>query len=278
MRLFFVIFTLIFASPVFAAEPLPVPPELKDIPALQKFVEESQAEIKYMSRQYGVDMWIATKNDIAQVIYTTPDGRGMLMNGFLFAPDGSLVTEQAMNDFAEGEGSVIREQAQAIRQAVGPKTPGEKLWAEMGKTNYVEFGSKNAPMLYVFVDPFCPYCKEFWQDIAADYVAEGKVNLRLIPVGILTNESADAAAYIVNQNDRAQAWLNLVAASLPKEALVPGEKGMDGIKDNFNTMQKWKIESTPFSIYQSPEGKTKMYRGKPDDMAVLMRELGIETE
>ena len=280
MRFIVSLFIIMMALPAWAGAPLPVPPSVKDVPALNLFIEDTGAELEYVSRQYGVDMWVATKSEIAQVIYTTLDGQGMLMNGFLFAPDGTLVTEQSLSDYASDEGSLVQKQAAEMR-AVGdlekPKTPGEKLWSDLGNAHYVEFGSKSAPVIYTFVDPFCPHCKLFWEGISAAYVAEGKVNLRLIPVGILGQNSANAAAYIVSQSDRPQAWLELVSGNLDNTPLK-GEEGIGKITKNYQMMGKWKMQSTPFSVYKDGDGKVKMYNGNPEDMGAFIAGLSARAE
>lgn len=277
MRFIVALLGVLIAFPAMAGKPLPIPPNLKDIPALQKFADETKAEIDYVSRQYGVDMWVITKGEIAQIVYTTPDGQGLLMNGFLFAPDGSLVTEQSMKDYAEGNSSIIREKAKAIHEKSAPQTPSAKLWSDLEKANYVEFGSENAPVLYTFVDPYCPHCKLFWSSIMAPYIQDGNVKLRLVPVGILGDKSAQAAAYIVNSEDRAKAWLDLTSGKL--ENIAPIDDGeLERIAANFKVMQRWKMASTPFSVYKDGDGKVKMYRGNPNDMATLIAELSSKAQ
>ncbi len=276
MRFLFtgLVFTSFFVTSVFA-NPLPVPPKVENIPALKVFAEESGAAVEFVTRQHGVDMWVATKGDVMQVIHTTPDGQGMLMNGFLFSPEGRLVTDQILEDYAAGKVLSIDEKVNTVQTKQEPKTPGDKLWSDLGNSHYIEFGSKSAPLVYTFVDPFCPHCKLFWSNISAPYVNEGRVRIRLVPVGVLGEESANVASYILRQNDRQQAWLALVAQTMDASVLqTKGDLSM--IFDNFKLMQKWKMSSTPFSVYKGSDGKVKMYRGNPDDIIDLVSQIAFD--
>ncbi len=272
---FLIIFALFFLT-VPAHAQLSVPPKLEDVPALKLFIEDTQADIEYVSRQYGVDMWVATKDGVPQIIYTTPDGRGMLMNGFLFAPDGTMVTEQSFRDYAEDAESIVREKAIQLTKANAPKTPGEKLWLTLEGAEYVDFGSRSAPRIYSFVDPYCPHCKLLWGNFRP-YVEAGKVNIRLIPVGILGEQSVQAAGYMITQSDRQQAWFDItqnnVAASVLSESV-----GLAQAKENLDIMTAWKMDSTPFSVYKDANGKVKMFRGNPENIATLLKELGVVAE
>lgn len=65
---------------------------------------------------------------------------------------------------------------------------------------------KDAPVvLYVFADPFCPYCKQFWQQ-ARPWVESGKVQLRTLLVGVIKPESPATAAAILAAKDPAKTW------------------------------------------------------------------------
>ncbi|EHF2631074.1 thiol:disulfide interchange protein DsbG [Salmonella enterica subsp. enterica serovar Panama] len=60
----------------------------------------------------------------------------------------------------------------------------QEMWHKQGESLWIEDGNNSAPQkVYVFFDPHCPYCIEFWQTVRP-WVDSGKVQLRLIPVGI----------------------------------------------------------------------------------------------
>jgi thiol:disulfide interchange protein DsbG len=74
----------------------------------------------------------------------------------------------------------------------------------MEKASWILDGKKEAPVIvYVFADPFCPYCKQFWQQ-ARPWVESGKVQLRTLLVGVIKPESPATAAAILAAKDPAK--------------------------------------------------------------------------
>ena len=74
--------------------------------------------------------------------------------------------------------------------------PDVKCGSEWKKRRGFWTGKKEAPVIvYVFADPFCPYCKQFWQQ-ARPWVESGKVQLRTLLVGVIKPESPATAAAI----------------------------------------------------------------------------------
>lgn len=76
--------------------------------------------------------------------------------------------------------------------------------AANGKSVVDSGREKEAPVIvYVFADPFCPYCKQFWQQ-ARPWVESGKVQLRTLLVGVIKPESPATAAAILATKDPAK--------------------------------------------------------------------------
>jgi thiol:disulfide interchange protein DsbG len=59
--------------------------------------------------------------------------------------------------------------------------------------------------VFVFADPFCPYCKQFWSE-AQPWVKAGKVQLNTLLVAFLNPNSGRNAAAILNAKDPVSAW------------------------------------------------------------------------
>ena len=63
------------------------------------------------------------------------------------------------------------------------------MWQRMEQSHWLLDGKKDAPVIvYVFADPFCPYCKQFWQQ-ARPWVDSGKVQLRTLLVGVINQKA-----------------------------------------------------------------------------------------
>ena len=78
---------------------------------------------------------------------------------------------------------------------------GQEMWKKMASAHWLQDGRKDAPIvLYVFADPFCPYCKQFWQQ-SRPWVEAGKVQIRTLLVGVIKPESPATAAAILASNE-----------------------------------------------------------------------------
>lgn len=276
--------------------------DINSVPALKKFVTSSGANITYVGRRHSVDMWVAVKDDTMQVIYTTPDGQGMLTNGMLFGPDGKMATEDMITEFGEKNPAALDSLSKSINMVddvvpvgevadlVDPQSadktnvadiaremkPSERLWQALGDAQLISFGKSTAPIIYAFVDPRCGHCDDFWHKIAPVYVAKGQVSLRLIPVGLLGPESVELAARVLGAKDPSQAWLDLKAG----KELGTGEITPDGqiaVAQNGDLMSKWKIQSTPFLVYRNPAGVVRLLRGSPENLDTLLLDMGLKT-
>ncbi len=253
----------------------------QSIPALVKFVEQTDSSVYYAERRFGVDVWLAIKEGRIQVVYTEPGKNGLLMNGFLFGPEGNMVTQDIISDYLATNPDLVSDYVTGERLELQRSedreqmSPSQRLWFDLSQSNYIEFGSSKAPVVYAFVDPKCQHCKKYWNAMASPYVSEGLVRLRLIPTRVIDIESENIGAAILAADDPQQAWLDQVDALFEApQNISPLQR--QRIVDNSQLMSNWQIVSVPFSIYQDAEGGVKMLRGKLDNMQILLNDLGVE--
>jgi thiol:disulfide interchange protein DsbG len=265
------------------------------VPApIQNMVAEG-AQIRYLGHDAGLDGWVVLKNGQEQYFYATPDGQGIVM-GVLFNSKGDTLTLRQINDLRKKEGPAIDKLAgypdpakaqipstttpvpadfdnpqTLIKSVVKPKS--EQLLEAAENANWIALGSDKAPIVYTFIDPECPHCHDLIQDIRqSGYLEQGLIQLRLIPVGVLTENSLIEAAY-------------LLASPTPEKDLyrhMDGEKGAllvdksintQGVQRNMKLMQDWNLDMTPFSIYRDRDNKIKVLQGRPSDIKKLITEL-----
>ena len=67
-----------------------------------------------------------------------------------------------------------------VRGAIGP----EAVWADLGQATAIEEGARDAPLVYVFIDPHCPYCHQQWR-LLRQAVVDGKLRVRWVSVVVL---------------------------------------------------------------------------------------------
>src|SRR5690606_20322864 len=96
--------------------------------------------------------------------------------------------------------------ATAVKDTMQLKTPAEKLMEDVESSNFLPLGTDGAPVIYAFIDPQCPYCHSFIQDLRANYLTNGLVQLRMIPVGF-REETKAQAAFLLGAPDAAARFM-----------------------------------------------------------------------
>lgn len=276
-RLF--VFAALLAAPVTAlaqsaSEPLPPVPA-----AIQDLVDRG-AQIKYLGKRHGMDGWITIYQGQEQYYYVTPDKEGFVM-GVLFDKDGGMATVQQVRELQAQGGEVLdflamdaeagASKPASVSTAVEYKTPAEKMFADVENSNWIALGNPDAPAVYSFVDPQCPHCHEFMNDLRKDYIEKGLIQVRIIPVGF-RDETLAQAAFLLAAPDAEKRWYSHLdgdAKALPVDSAISTQ----GIQKNLALMQAWKFTVTPLSIYRDRAGEIKIIRGRTKDASTLLADL-----
>lgn len=201
--------------------------------------------------------------------FKAPNG----MRGFTAMYEGVGITLYLMadgehvmwGDLYDAKGTDLS--AVALEDAIYSKM-AEQLWQRMEKSTWVQDGDPEAKQIvYVFTDPNCPYCHEFWQT-ARPWVESGKVQLRHILVGILSDESPLKAAAILNDKAPSDALLAYEQAGGQGQLTLPDaidEKTLAKLEANLEIMDALGASATPAIYYLSPEGRLQQQLGMPDE-------------
>jgi len=141
------------------------------------------------------------------------------------------------------------------------------MWQRMEQSSWLLDGKKDAPVVvYVFADPFCPYCKQFWQQ-ARPWVDAGKVQIRTLLVGVIKPESPATAAAILASKDPAKTWQEYEASGGKLKLNLSGSVGPEQMKilsANEALMDELGANVTPAIYYMSPENTLQQAVGLPD--------------
>ncbi|XID75883.1 thiol:disulfide interchange protein DsbG [Alkanindiges sp. WGS2144] len=146
----------------------------------------------------------------------------------------------------------------------------KKIWQDLSKTTWIADGSKQAKQIvYVFSDPNCPYCHQFWQKVRP-WVDNNQIQVRHIMVGILREDSAGKAAALLSAKDPTSAFKAFNSAVDYRTAIKPLVNVPADIQSQLNKnlqlMASYGIYSTPAIIWQDKKGRLQAMSGLPKDI------------
>lgn len=227
---------------------LPLFAYAEDLPAPVKAIEKQGITIiKPFDAPAGMKGYLGKYQDMGVAIYVTPDGKHAI-SGYMYDEKGQNLSEQLFQ-----------------KEIYTPA--GQDMWKRMEKSGWLQEGKKDAPViLYVFADPFCPYCKQFWQQ-ARPWVDAGKVQLRTLLVGVIKPESPETAAAILASGDPAKTWHDYEqSAGKMKLTLpaTPSASAMRTLNENQKLMDDLGANVTPAIYYMNKEGQLQQVVGLPD--------------
>ncbi len=227
---------------------LPLTLHAEELPAPVKAIEKQGITIiKSFDAPGGMKGYLGKYQEMGVTIYVTPDGKHAI-SGYMYDDAGTNLSEKLFN-----------------QELYGPA--GRELWKRMEKAEWILDGQKTAPrVVYVFADPYCPYCKQFWQQ-ARPWVESGKVQIRTLMVGVIKPESPAAAAAILSAKDPAKSWHEYeqsngkMTLALPK-TIPPAI--MRSLNLNQKIMDDLGANATPAIYYMNDESVLQQAVGLPD--------------
>ncbi|MDP9196124.1 MAG: thioredoxin fold domain-containing protein [Pseudomonadota bacterium] len=272
-------------------------PDPAKVPALAS-VRQLTPDILWLGSWGGLDSWAATREGQTAVFYTTADGMGIL-TGPLFDGAGANITKQQVEAAQAGgyklgmafqeappppplptapglSPSPVAPMVAARPHAPQPATGanmGETMYGELEKTHWFRLGQETGPVLYFAFDPRCPYCKEVFRKLKEGAAAEGRVQVRMVPVGLLSEESMINAASLLAAPDPAktfEAFLSMGPNAL--QGLGNQESGQK-LLENMQFVLRWGIDGVPWLSYRGKDGKIKILKGQPKDLDAVINDI-----
>ncbi|ABP60707.1 thiol:disulfide interchange protein DsbG [Enterobacter sp. 638] len=225
-----------------------------DIPAVVKHFGEQQdiKNIKEIDAPGGVKSWIGQYQDMGVTLFLTPDGKHVI-SGYLYDDKGKNISEEYFQ-----------------KEIYIPL--GREMWQTLNKTQPLKEGADTASRkVFVFADPFCPYCKTFWAE-AQPWVKAGKVQLNTLLVDFLNPKSGANATAILNAADPVSAWK---AYELSGGKILPKYEGSTS-RETFNQLQQHQklmddlgASATPAIYYMNDKNELQQVVGMPDQKQLL---------
>jgi len=224
---------------------------------IQTLLDQGLTISREFDAEAGMKGYVVDTGGQQMILYLTPDKRH-LVHGNLIDENGMSLTARHME-----------------RYAPGPSF--NDAWEALGQATWIRDGSETAErVVYVFSDPNCPYCHQFWE-AARPYVGDN-VQLRHIMVGILRPSSIGKAA-------------RLLAADDPEAALREHEENYDNggaaplesipadieraLQENRQLMASVGSQATPTILFKDRNGEVRRLMGLPRTDEMLKRIFGV---
>lgn len=260
-----------------------IPANEPPLPALLKTLADEGVQIRYLGSHNGIHGWVTISKGQEQYFYQPPDGRSLLM-GILFDDTGKMVTMRQVQALQQAGGEALSAIAGDLPPAGAESTPGgpvaslpefrtpsEQLMSDAENSNWLALGRDGAPVIYMFIDPQCPHCHAFLGDLRPNYINNGLLQVRIIPVG-LRDDSRAQAAFMLSAPDGIERFYKVLDGD--KTALpVSTDLNDQGVQRNMAIMQSWKLDVTPLTVYRAADGKVKIVQGRAKDLKALLADL-----
>ena len=259
-------------------------------------LQKMGAKFFLLGTHSGMTGWFILKDGQVQIVYATPDNKSAVI-GALFGENGDNITAQQIAGLvqsnkevadlissAQKEQTAISQVGSPPSQAASasstgsipsaPMSPGERLIHDLSGAAGVVVGNASSPEILMVMDPHCPYCQATWTAVR-DVVMKGGVHLRLIPIATLDTDNERAAAVLLGASDPLSVWDKYVSGDKSQLAGTPPAAAFIAVRANHTLTDGWKIMDTPYIVYRAKDNKVKVVKGKPDDAAVVLRDLGL---
>jgi thiol:disulfide interchange protein DsbG len=216
---------------------------------LQQAVDAGVKVVKSFPAASGLTGWVLSQGGRYTIVYSTPD-RKTLFAGALIGEDGASLSSQYEERYV-------------------PKPDLVSLFGQLEKSFHVVEGAAKPAgnVLYVFVDPNCPFCHFTWMALQA-YEKAG-LQVRWIPVATLGPTSMPKAIEVMAAADRTAAfrkmeenhgkpWSESAASSAAAHQDIAAK-----IRANNELMESFGIAGTPGVIWKDRQGKVQIKGGMP---------------
>ncbi|WP_047249774.1 thiol:disulfide interchange protein DsbG [Chromobacterium subtsugae] len=215
------------------AAPLPAP--------IQALAQQGYEILGSFDAPGGLTGYAALYLSRPQTVYLTPDGQHAIA------------------------GAITDARGDKWNQAGLDRQFGAAMLRQLENSAWIADGDAKAPRaVYVFTDPNCPYCSQFWRDVRP-WVDAGKVQLRHILVGILEADSPGKAMALLADADPAAALARheRQPGGGIKPLASPPRAAADKLAANHQLMERFGTFSTPAIFYLDATGELRKAQGAP---------------
>ncbi|ALR75936.1 thiol:disulfide interchange protein DsbG [[Enterobacter] lignolyticus] len=162
-------------------------------------------------------------------------------------------------------------QTPSATQNTASNSEEQAIWQRMEQAHWLLDGKKDAPrIIYLFTDPFCPYCRQFWQQ-SRPWIDSGKVQIRTLLVGVIKPDSPATAAAILSSMDPAKTWRDYEQSSgkiVPEVSRLIAPDKLKILNDNKKILIDLGAAVTPAIYYMNDAKQLQQVVGLPDSASL----------
>lgn len=216
-------------------------------PVEQYLIQSGSKITQRFASASGLTAIVADNGKEQRMFYVTPDGKNLIL-GAIFDATGKNLTSQDMAKLASAN------QSPEAPSAVNPVG----LLERASKSAWIADGSRGK-VVYAIFDPNCMYCHELHSSLRGA-VAAGKVQVRWIPVSILSQSGSNTIAAIYAAQDRAEALQSAFNRILPGTQVSPAANV--AIARNVLLLRDTGYSGVPVVLFEQ-NGKVILNKGVP---------------
>jgi len=141
----------------------------------------------------------------------------------------------------------------------------QKLWIQLKHATYIQTGSGKT-VIYEFFDPNCLYCAKAFL-LESPFVDNGKLTVRYVPVGFLTDSSFGKAAAILQAKNPQEAmennYMDLLKTGHTAISSATATKATRSVlRQNEKIFISTGATTLPELVYRLSDGKVDVFRGE----------------
>ena len=246
-------------------------------PAVIAALRANGARVQALGERGGLSgHFVELADGDAYGLYLTRDGHAVA--GLLYGPDGTLLTGDqiaAAGGRGDANKDVLGDEASVLAHAYSEdsyvpdvEAPDTVVSFERSASAFGFTLGRGGPLVVLFADPGCRWSRSAVARLGGPAL-DGRLRLRVVPVGVLGAASAREAVAIASAPDPAMAWFEGTDAA-------GNAQGGRRIARNNGLFDAWGLGSVPLIAWRARDGRIAHRLGDVDDIAAWLEGLPHE--
>ena len=271
-----------------------VEPDPDSLPVLKRLKKDlPKSAYDYLGLAEGMHVWLLSGPGMMQMIYVPENGTGAIVGGTLVNNDGELLSTQLQKNFVTRYPKRSTEIVNLVHNtkengaqenadgSTGDNKPDavsaqELLWRKFITASPVVYqGEAGSPEIITVLDPAQQDTQTVWKKLGP-LAKSGKITWRIMPLALTTPDSIMHISAILNHENPASAWEDLMEDRLNDIPQNFEPKAAESLKRTIELATELSLRKTPFFIYRAggTDGNpapVQVISGMPKDWDALLQ-------